>query len=51
MRQALKLYNGEGSTGAMDNALTTFKDRDKIVCLDDWQKIARQYSTVDAEKT
>jgi len=27
----------------MDAALTTFKERDQVVGLDDWQKIEREY--------
>jgi hypothetical protein len=33
----------------MDGALTTFKERDQIVGLDDWQKLERLYLMVDAE--
>lgn len=43
MRQALNLLKREGTTEAMDEALTTFKERDKIVGLDEWQKLERQY--------
>jgi 2-methylisocitrate lyase-like PEP mutase family enzyme len=43
MRLALGLLKREGTTEAMDGALTTFKDRDQIVGLDDWQKLERQY--------
>ena len=50
MRMALGMLKKEGSTEAMDAALTTFKERDRIVGLDDWQKIERQYMIVDTEK-
>jgi 2-methylisocitrate lyase-like PEP mutase family enzyme len=43
MRLALGLLKREGTTEAMDGALTTFEDRDQIVGLDDWQKLERQY--------
>jgi 2-methylisocitrate lyase-like PEP mutase family enzyme len=43
MRLALGLLKREGTTETMDGALTTFKDRDQIVGLDDWQKLERQY--------
>jgi 2-methylisocitrate lyase-like PEP mutase family enzyme len=45
MRLALGLLKREGTTEGMDGALTTFKDRDQIVGLDDWQKLERQYMT------
>lgn len=50
MRQALNLLKREGTTEAMDEALTTFKERDRIVGLDDWQRLERQYLTADGEK-
>jgi hypothetical protein len=27
----------------MDDALTTFKERDKVVGLDEWQQLEKQY--------
>lgn len=50
MRQALDLLKREGTTEAMDKALTTFKERDKIVGLDDWQKLERRFLAVEKEK-
>jgi len=50
MRQALALLKREGTTEAMDSVLTTFKERDKIVGLDDWQELERRFLAVDAEK-
>jgi 2-methylisocitrate lyase-like PEP mutase family enzyme len=50
MRMALGLLKREGTTEAMDAALTTFKERDQIVALDDWQRLERQYMAVDGEK-
>jgi len=50
MRQALDLLKREGSTEAMDSALTTFKERDRIVGLDEWQKLERRFSAVETEK-
>jgi 2-methylisocitrate lyase-like PEP mutase family enzyme len=50
MRLALGLLKREGTTEAMDQALTTFKERDQIVGLDDWQKLERQYLTADGGK-
>jgi hypothetical protein len=35
----------------MDASLTTFKERDKVVGLDDWQKIGKQFMAVDTEKS
>ena len=43
MRQALALLKREGTTEKMDDALTTFKERDKVVGLDEWQRLERQY--------
>jgi 2-methylisocitrate lyase-like PEP mutase family enzyme len=43
MRQTLKLLKHDGTTEAMDDLLTTFKERDKIVGLENWQKLERQY--------
>ena len=51
MRQALSLLKREGTTEAMDEALTTFKERDKIVGLDDWQELERKFLAVESEKT
>jgi 2-methylisocitrate lyase-like PEP mutase family enzyme len=50
MRQALDLLKRDGTTEAMDAALTTFKERDQIVGLDDWQALERQYLAL-GEKT
>ena len=50
MRQALQLLKQEGSTEAMDSKLTTFKERDRIVGLDDWQELERRFLKVDAKK-
>jgi 2-methylisocitrate lyase-like PEP mutase family enzyme len=50
MRQTLALLKREGTTEAMDESLTTFKERDKIVGLDDWQDLERRYLAVDDEK-
>jgi 2-methylisocitrate lyase-like PEP mutase family enzyme len=43
MRQALGLLKREGTTEKMDDALTTFKERDKVVGLDQWQHLEKQY--------
>jgi 2-methylisocitrate lyase-like PEP mutase family enzyme len=43
MRQALGLLKREGTTEKMDDALTTFKERDKVVGLDEWQQLEKQY--------
>lgn len=51
MRKALELLKREGSTEAMDRELTTFKERDKIVGLDDWQELERRFLSAEAEKT
>ena len=43
MRQALGLLKRDGTTEKMDDALTTFKERDKVVGLDDWQQLEKRY--------
>lgn len=51
MRMALATLKREGTTESIDEALTTFKERDRVVGLDDWQKIERQYLAVDPSKS
>ncbi|MGE5302178.1 MAG: isocitrate lyase/PEP mutase family protein [Alphaproteobacteria bacterium] len=50
MRTALGMLKKDGTTEAMDDALTSFKERDKIVGLDDWQSIERRYMAGDIGK-
>ena len=50
MRLALSTLKKEGTTEPMDDALTTFKERDKIVGLDDWQSIEKRYMAGGAGK-
>jgi 2-methylisocitrate lyase-like PEP mutase family enzyme len=50
MRAALGTLQREGTTESIDAALTTFKERDRVVGLDDWQKIEREYLAVDTDK-
>ena len=50
MRTALATLKREGTTESIDATLTTFKERDRVVGLDDWQKIERDYLTVDTGK-
>lgn len=49
MRQVLSLLKREGTTEAMDAALTAFKERDQVVALDDWQSIERKFLSVESE--
>lgn len=49
MRRALSTLKREGTTESIDDSLTTFKERDKVVGLDDWQKIEQQYLGVASE--
>ena len=51
MRTALITLNREGTTESIDESLTTFKERDRVVGLDDWQRIERDYLAVDTSKT
>ena len=46
MRRALGVLKIEGTTEAIDDSLTTFTERDKIVGLDDWQDLERRYLAV-----
>ena len=50
MRRALDTLNREGTTESIDDALTTFKERDRVVGLDDWQKIEREFLAGDSPK-
>ena len=49
MRRALSTLKREGTTESIDDSLTTFQERDKVVGLDDWQKIEKQYLGVASE--
>jgi 2-methylisocitrate lyase-like PEP mutase family enzyme len=51
MRMALRLLKREGTTEAMDPTLTTFKERDQIVGLDDWQRLERQYLDIRSDES
>ena len=50
MRAALGTLIREGTTESIDGNLTTFKDRDKVVGLDDWNKIEREFMVVESGK-
>jgi 2-methylisocitrate lyase-like PEP mutase family enzyme len=50
MRTVLRLLKSEGTTEAMDAALTTFNDRDRIVALDEWQSLERRYLGTEESK-
>jgi 2-methylisocitrate lyase-like PEP mutase family enzyme len=50
MRTALSTLKREGTTESIDAVLTTFKDRDKVVGLDDWNKIEREFMAVETGK-
>ena len=49
MRHALATLKRDGTTESIDAALTTFKERDRVVALDEWQSIEKQYMAVDPE--
>lgn len=51
MRMALGLLKREGTTEAMDGALTSFKERDLIVGLDDWQSLERTYMAAEKKSS
>jgi len=46
MRQVLRLLKRDGTSEGMDDALTTFKERDRIVDLEGWQKLEKQYLAI-----
>ncbi|SRR5581483_11702701 len=50
MRNALATLKRDGTTESIDGALTTFKERDRVVGLDDWQKIERRFMAAHADK-
>jgi 2-methylisocitrate lyase-like PEP mutase family enzyme len=50
MRNALATLKREGTTESIDATLTTFKERDRVVGLDEWQQIEKNYLAIDAEK-
>ncbi|MGZ8489024.1 MAG: isocitrate lyase/PEP mutase family protein [Candidatus Binatia bacterium] len=50
MRTVLSTLKREGTTESIDAALTTFKDRDKVVGLDDWNKIEREFMALETGK-
>ena len=50
MRTALSTLKREGTTESIDASLTTFKERDKVVGLDDWNKIEREFIAVENGK-
>jgi len=51
MRHALATLKRSGTTESIDDALTTFRERDQIVGLHDWQNIERVYMAVDPAKS
>jgi 2-methylisocitrate lyase-like PEP mutase family enzyme len=51
MRNALATLKREGTTESIDAALTTFKERDRVVGLEDWQKVERQYLVAASDET
>ena len=51
MRHALATLKRDGTTESIDDALTTFKERDQVVGLDEWQNIERVYMAADPAKS
>ena len=49
MRNALATLNREGTTESINAALTTFKERDRVVDLDGWQSIEKQFMTLEPD--
>jgi len=50
MRSALSTLKRDGTTESIDAALTTFQERDRVVDLDGWQKIERDFLTLEDGK-
>jgi len=50
MRKALRQLKTEGTTEAIDDVLTTFKERDEIVGLEEWQRLEKQYLDLETKK-
>lgn len=50
MRSTLSTLKQDGTTESIDAALTTFKERDRVVDLDGWQKIERDFLTLEDDK-
>jgi len=51
MREALALLKRDGSTEAMDERLATFKERDRIVGLKEWEGLEQKYlKSVEKER-
>ncbi len=50
MREALALLKHEGSTEAMDERLATFRERDRLVGLQDWERLEQRYLKGVVEK-
>src|SRR5919106_966476 len=50
MRRVVGLLKQEGTTEGMDEALTTFKEQDKIVGLADWQELERKFLNIESDK-
>jgi len=51
MRNALATLKREGTTESIDATLTTFKERDRVVGLDEWQKIEKEYLAADSKQS
>jgi 2-methylisocitrate lyase-like PEP mutase family enzyme len=51
MRNALGTLKREGTTESIDSSLTTFKERDRVVDLDGWQKLERAYLAGDGNNS
>ncbi|MEK7210124.1 MAG: isocitrate lyase/phosphoenolpyruvate mutase family protein, partial [Candidatus Binatota bacterium] len=50
MREALTLLKRDGSTEAMDSRLATFKERDRLVGLQEWEELEQRYLKGVGEK-
>ncbi len=49
MRQVLGVLKRDGTTESMDDMLTTFKDRDKVVNLEEWQGMEQKFLSAKSD--
>ncbi|HEY2990756.1 MAG TPA: oxaloacetate decarboxylase [Candidatus Binatia bacterium] len=51
MKEALSVLKRDGSTSAIDDRLTTFQERDRLIGLGEWEKLEERYlKNVDGKK-
>jgi 2-methylisocitrate lyase-like PEP mutase family enzyme len=43
MQETLAVLKRDGSTDAMDDKMVSFKERDRIAGLEEWEKVEKDY--------